>query len=742
MKAPIHSTPILPAPPKKRFLLSISLTTIAILGLMTTNAWSQHTWDVNVNVVNSAETPVMLSLGNNGNAKATFPNGANSFILQPGQSTVLYAQTYTADSLQWNIIYNFYDGTDNINQRISSEGYMSGPNVNCASPSQSGMFSVSEGTYIDATFADFDVGNAMASWMGLHGTSEKVVGGLIDFFMDLAGYNPDQSETSNYYYSITIGQQDYNIDKLAGVGWDTGATPPPVTFIQGQQIHQYSQGNAWLSSEYSSNNATIAYIDGYAGNAYIGTKAGQILHYAISNGTPQLVSVATFSNNHPVVQLSVNPYSPQYIAAFGDSSIESYDGTTAPYILHDNSWGSGILQMIVNWMPDFPLPQILVGLADGRVEYFNGGAWAELQNNSWGSSIMKLSASWDYGDLQVVAGLGNGSILWWNGFGYPASWMSLGDSSWNNPVYQLDATFDPSGGNPPALLVGLFNGAINYRAPSYDASWADIKQADSNYCIVDVDADSTNGLRFLAGFRDGSVSLYESAAWHLMEPATSNRVQFLSADWGKFNPTNHIVPYVFCCNYQFTYDNWNNFPSNKFAYPAIPDNSGAVNLSDTLAVIGTNEYTSCTNLTSIRIGNSVTNIGSAAFSNCVSLAQIYFRGNAPSLGTNVFSGDNRATIYYMPGTTGWGSTFGGRPTALWSPRIRSGAHFGVNGNRFGFDIVWEKTSRMAVVVEACTNLANPAWSPLATNTLFGDTGHFSDAQWTSNLSRFYRLSLP
>jgi hypothetical protein len=31
----------------------------------------------------------------------------------------------------------------------------------------------------------------------------------------------------------------------------------------------------------------------------------------------------------------------------------------------------------------------------------------------------------------------------------------------------------------------------------------------------------------------------------------------------------------------------------------------------------------------------------------------------------VFSYDNDATIYYLPGTTGWGPTFGGRLTAVW-----------------------------------------------------------------------------
>jgi hypothetical protein len=48
------------------------------------------------------------------------------------------------------------------------------------------------------------------------------------------------------------------------------------------------------------------------------------------------------------------------------------------------------------------------------------------------------------------------------------------------------------------------------------------------------------------------------------------------------------------------------------------------------------------------------------------LTALYFSGNAPNrVGTNVFYGDNQPHIYYLPGTSGWYGTFGGRPTALW-----------------------------------------------------------------------------
>ena len=44
-----------------------------------------------------------------------------------------------------------------------------------------------------------------------------------------------------------------------------------------------------------------------------------------------------------------------------------------------------------------------------------------------------------------------------------------------------------------------------------------------------------------------------------------------------------------------------------------------------------------------------------------------FPGQRPqSADSDVFYSDSNVTVYYLPGTTGWGSTFGGRPTALWS----------------------------------------------------------------------------
>jgi hypothetical protein len=83
---------------------------------------------------------------------------------------------------------------------------------------------------------------------------------------------------------------------------------------------------------------------------------------------------------------------------------------------------------------------------------------------------------------------------------------------------------------------------------------------------------------------------------------------------------------------------------------------------------------------------------------------------------------------------------------LWNPQAQTDdAVFGVQSNEFGFNIIGN--SNLVVVVEACTNLANPVWSPVSTNTLntfIGTNGmsYFGDPQWTNYPSRFYGFSWP
>jgi hypothetical protein len=161
-------------------------------------------------------------------------------------------------------------------------------------------------------------------------------------------------------------------------------------------------------------------------------------------------------------------------------------------------------------------------------------------------------------------------------------------------------------------------------------------------------------------------------------------------------------------------------------------------------------------LTSITIPNSVVSIGYSVFAGCAALKSVFFAGNTPITATppsfdwTEFQYDNGVIAYYLPGTTGWGPVFGDGPTAygggsqggaqteLWLPSIKA-TNYGFNAetNQFGFTINW--ASGQTFVVEACTNLANPVWSPLETNVLNCSSTNFSDPAWTHYPCRFYRI---
>src|ERR1039458_2918354 len=96
------------------------------------------------------------------------------------------------------------------------------------------------------------------------------------------------------------------------------------------------------------------------------------------------------------------------------------------------------------------------------------------------------------------------------------------------------------------------------------------------------------------------------------------------------------------------------------------DSLTSVTIPNSVTSLGYGAFAECIRLTSVTIGDSVTSIGDDAFGDCISPTGAYFLGRAPSLGgTNVFSGDNNATVYHLLGSGHWGTTFGGRPTALW-----------------------------------------------------------------------------
>ena len=160
-------------------------------------------------------------------------------------------------------------------------------------------------------------------------------------------------------------------------------------------------------------------------------------------------------------------------------------------------------------------------------------------------------------------------------------------------------------------------------------------------------------------------------------------------------------------------------------------------IPNSVTSIGIEAVDDCSGLTTLTIPASVTTIGDYAFYNDTSLTSVNFSGNAPPDDGTIFYQDP-ATVYYLPGTTGWGSTFGTVPAVLWNPQAHM---FSLAGGQFGFNLTGPANA--TIEVDACTNLSHPVWQTVATQTLSAlGTSAFTDTQFSAYPIRFYRFRSP
>jgi len=191
------------------------------------------------------------------------------------------------------------------------------------------------------------------------------------------------------------------------------------------------------------------------------------------------------------------------------------------------------------------------------------------------------------------------------------------------------------------------------------------------------------------------------------------------------------------------------FGCSALTQVTIPDS--VTNLADGPLGIGGPEgaFCYCNSLTNVIIGKGLAYLGNGTFTSCGNLRSVYFQGNAPPFGISwypvytypFFSDTTNAIVYYLPGTTGWTSTYAGQPALLWNPRpVTDDGRFGLRQNRFGFNITG--TPNIPLVVEASIAFASASWLPLQNCTLTNGLIYFSDPDWAKYGGRFYRIRSP
>lgn len=278
-------------------------------------------------------------------------------------------------------------------------------------------------------------------------------------------------------------------------------------------------------------------------------------------------------------------------------------------------------------------------------------------------------------------------------------------------------------GPPFNDCAGLTNICVNATNPAYSAlNGVLFDKAEDT--LVQYPPGLTNDSYIIPN----SVAIIQGDAFsfcaHLANLTIPNSVTNIG-EWGTFLGCSSLVSVVIP-------NGVSSIPDDAFSYCTSLANAI---IPGSVTSIGLDAFVGCSNLTSIVIPASVTNIEDLAFFDCGSLTSAYFQGNAPAGGGGAF-GETPATVYYLPGTTGWGATYGNVPAVLWNPQAQNAS---VTAGQFGFEIAGPANA--TIVIQACTNLANPVWIPVSTNVLDGNgTSSFSDSQSVNYPSRFYRFS--
>lgn len=157
-----------------------------------------------------------------------------------------------------------------------------------------------------------------------------------------------------------------------------------------------------------------------------------------------------------------------------------------------------------------------------------------------------------------------------------------------------------------------------------------------------------------------------------------------------------------------------------------------------LVGIDAGAFANSSGLTSIFIPGNIASIGEGVFTGCSNLERIYFLSDAPA-GEPASLGASRATVYYLPGTEGWGVIFGGCPAVLWNPEFVNGycSPLAENCQVVG-------APNLPIGIQSSTNLLAGEWTWEVTLTNLTAEGTFCFARYLADVEeeRYYRITAP
>jgi hypothetical protein len=159
----------------------------------------------------------------------------------------------------------------------------------------------------------------------------------------------------------------------------------------------------------------------------------------------------------------------------------------------------------------------------------------------------------------------------------------------------------------------------------------------------------------------------------------------------------------------------------------------ALVVPDSVTTIGYGAFAGCVNLKSVIIAENVTGIGHWAFHDCANLKSIFCRGEAPTVGAGAFHGATNATVHFLAATTGWGTTFGERPTALWIPIIPTVPSLSED---YPLKVVSHSPAPANVRIQRSANLVD--WEDWQTVSRDEGPSELQDTEAGASSYRFYR----